>query len=259
MKHIILFTLVIFLAACKKDVNPFPEPSNQLPQDTSKAYGTLTCNFKAMVGTKTLTPITKNYPNSSGDFFTVTKFNYYISNVKLKKADGGYFVEENSYHLIRHIDSITNFQMKNIPDGNYTGIEFLLGVDSLHNVSGAQSGDLDPANLMFWDWNTGYIFYKLEGRFNNANHSDEEFALHVGGFGGAYSCLQNVSLTFPNTMSVIRNGTHQLITQVAVDEIFKSPKEIGFDYYYEEVIKGPKIFQELSLNYRDMFTVTTAE
>ena len=50
-----------------------------------------------------------------------------------------------------------------MPAGNYNSLSFLLGVDSMHNVSGAQTGALDPANDMFWTWNSGYVMAKMEG------------------------------------------------------------------------------------------------
>ena len=50
-----------------------------------------------------------------------------------------------------------------LPEGDYTELQFLLGVDSLHNVSGAQTDDLDPAKDMFWTWNSGYVMAKMEG------------------------------------------------------------------------------------------------
>ena len=33
--------------------------------------------------------------------------------------------------------------MAGVPEGNYTKVEFLIGVDSLRNTKGAQTGDLD--------------------------------------------------------------------------------------------------------------------
>jgi hypothetical protein len=52
---------------------------------------------------------------------------------------------------IQHLSkSELNTSLKNI-----TAIKFLLGVDSLKNVSGIQTGALDPAKGMFWTWNTG--------------------------------------------------------------------------------------------------------
>jgi hypothetical protein len=259
---------LLLLFACKKDEAAFApvqvgnyvdSTTNPAAVDTLAAFAKLDLSFLPVIGTQSLTPITKFYKNSSNESFTVTKFNYYVTNVRLKKEDGTYYEEPQSYHLIKHIDAVNGFSINDVPAGKYVGYEFLLGVDSLHNVSGAQSGALDPANQMFWDWNTGYIYLKLEGRYASAAVGDGEFAIHVGGFQAPFSCLQKVSLSFPTTLIAKKGVTHQISTKVDVLELFKNPATIGFDYYYEEVVKGPKIFQDISLNYRDMFTVDKAQ
>ncbi len=253
-----LLWLTVVMSACKKDgpaILPEPVPLPPVVVDTSAQQAKVKFSFNATVNSQTLLPVSKYYQNSSKDFFTVTKFNYYISQVKLQKSDGSWFSEPNSYHLIKHVEKLNEFEMNGVPAGDYTQVSFLIGVDSLRNVSGAQTGALDPANLMFWDWNTGYIFLTLEGAYSNANVTEGEFAIHVGGFQAPYSCLQTVTLPFPQNMKSVKNGNNQVTIKVAVDEIFKNPKEIGLDYYYGEVIKGPKIFQDLSINYKDMFSV----
>ena len=94
------------------------------------------------------------YTNSFGEKYIITKLRYYVTNVSLQNGHNS-IKEKNSYHLID--ESKTESQVINfsIPAGDYTSLQFLLGVDSLHNVSGAQTDDLDPAKDMFWTWNTG--------------------------------------------------------------------------------------------------------
>lgn len=48
---------------------------------------------------------TPKYINNYGNTFSIIKFRYYISNIKLKKQDGAYFIEENSCHLIDTADT----------------------------------------------------------------------------------------------------------------------------------------------------------
>src|SRR5205085_3433926 len=138
-------------------------------------------SFSAFVNKTALVPNTKWYKNTSNEIFTVTKLKYYITNVKLHREDGLVFTEEDSYHLIKHVDSLsaTAFSIKNLPPGNYNGMEFLIGVDSLRNVSGVQTGALDVNNQMFWSWNSGYIFFKMEGDYVSDSVPDgSQFAIH---------------------------------------------------------------------------------
>ena len=58
--------------------------------------------------------------------------------------------------------------LKNIPAGDYNQITFTIGVDSLRSTMDVSKrpGVLDPAqghDGMYWTWNSGYIFFKMEG------------------------------------------------------------------------------------------------
>jgi hypothetical protein len=86
----------------------------------------------------------------------MTTFKYYISNVSLITRNCDFVAIPDSYFLVNAADSSTlNQQINNIPEGKYTGITFTMGVDSLRNFAGAQTGVLDPAKGMFWRWNSG--------------------------------------------------------------------------------------------------------
>lgn len=114
---------------------------------------------------------------------TFETFNYYVSNIRLKNSDGTWFSMPESYFLVELNKSGSNLlSIPNVPGGEYTAVEITYGVDSLRNVSGAQTGALDPANGMFWSWNTGYIMLKAEGKSPAA--ANGSFVFHLGGFKG---------------------------------------------------------------------------
>ncbi len=241
-----LVFLGFLLASCEKDAKTEPDSGIIAPS--------VTFNFKAMANSKTLVPNTDWYTNSSQDSLTVTKFNYYISNIKLKKEDGTYYVEPESYHLIEHVGGKTSFRINNVPAGNYNGVEFLIGVDSLRNVSGSQTGALDPGHGMFWTWQQGYIFFKLEGAYNTLTQAQKaEYAIHIGGFSGPYACLQKCSFTLPTTVSPRENHISSVSYNVLIDEIFMKPTKMGFDDYY--AAPNERTFKMISDNYADMFVI----
>lgn len=114
---------------------------------------------------------------------TFQTFQYYVSNIRLKKADGSWYSVPESYFLVDLNKSESNLlSLNNIPGGEYTDVEIMYGVDSTRNTSGAQTGALDPANGMFWSWNTGYIMLKAEGKSPAA--ASGSFVFHLGGFSG---------------------------------------------------------------------------
>jgi hypothetical protein len=134
-----------------------------------------------------------SYTNSFGEKYTISKLRYYVTNMSLQSGNSG-IKEQDSYHLIDESkpgSRVINFL---VPEGDYSSIQFLLGVDSLHNVSGAQTGDLDPANDMFWTWNTGYVMAKMEGNSSSSSQVNNKFEFHIGGFSGPFNVLRTVVL-----------------------------------------------------------------
>lgn len=247
----IAITCLLFLS-CKKDETVDPKPIAEIKTPI------VNFNFDALTNNLPFLANTKWYTNSSGDSFNVSKFNYYLSNIKLKRNDGFIFSEPNSYHLIKHVDGVTTFSFANIPEGNYYEIEFLIGVDSLRNVSGSQTGALDVTNNMFWNWNSGYIFFKLEGEYKtNTVTQKGGYVIHIGGFKGVYSCLQKCNFILSTPIICANNKSSNVKYNVNLDELFINPKKIGFDYYYANI--NDKMFQDLSINYKDMFTVSKIE
>src|SRR5690349_15893494 len=147
-----LLLLCLLSAACRKDPDPVPAPQPAAPE--------LVFDFAAVVQGQGKLIKDSVYDNHVGDKFSAGVFKYYISNISLVRADHLVFTEPESYHLISHFEGKERFTVKNIPKGDYVAVRFTIGVDSARNVSGAQTGDLDVSNNMFWDWDTGYLFYK---------------------------------------------------------------------------------------------------
>jgi hypothetical protein len=200
----IIAALAVSFAACsKKEDNKTTTPTpNPTPTDTA-TVGKVGFEFSHKAGSADLVMTTGNYTNAAGESFTVTKFNYYITNIKMIKADGSEYAEPESYHLIEgDVASTHHFHMNSVPKGSYKGISFLIGVDSTRNVSGAQTGALDPAKGMFWTWNTGYIMAKVEGTSPVATSTDKKFVHHIGGFTGGNSGVKKVTIMFPQSMDV---------------------------------------------------------
>jgi hypothetical protein len=149
-----------------------------------------------------------NYINSFGERYTVSKLKYYVSNLhfvtKGKAEPNG--IDKNVYLIDAAKENIIKAKM---PVGEVTGITFLLGVDSIKNCSGAQSGALDPLNDMFWTWNSGYVMFKLEGKSDSSKADLQRIEQHIGGYKGEYKTMRTVFVPI-NKMSPIINITANL-------------------------------------------------
>ena len=160
--------------------------------------GELDLEFDNVVGAQALVLNTGNYTNAAGNAFTVSKFNYYISNIKLTKADGTEWQEPESYHLVQeNVAASQALTLKDVPAGDYAKLTFTVGVDSARNVAGAQTGALDPNNEMFWSWNTGYVYTKLEGTSPQSTSTNNGLTFHIGGFKSPNNTIRTVSPALP--------------------------------------------------------------
>jgi len=245
----IAFSLSI--SSCKKDPDETPAP--ETPGVTT---GNLALHFENMVGDSSLVLNTQHYVNMHNDTFNVTKFNYYISNIKLTRSDLSVYTEPESYHLLKADDAGSlDFILPNVPFGTYTSIQFMIGVDSARNVSGAQTGALDPANGMFWSWSTGYIMAKLEGTSPQSTESTHLIVMHMGGFSGANSVLRTVSPSFNSaTANVSSTVTPEIHFKVDVQEMLSAPNTIDFSVLNTIHMPGASA-KLVADNYADMFSV----
>ncbi len=193
-----------------------------------------------------------SYANPFGEEYSITKLRYYVSNISLEKGNNS-FSEKNSFHLIDESEKESQTFTFFVPEGNYSALNFLLGVDSLHNVSGVQAGALDPANDMFWTWNSGYVMFKMEGSSPASNLVNHKFEFHVGGFSGKYNVLKNILLPFPQTR-FLSNSTTEIIVEADIDKIWKDPHDIKISER-PNIMSPGKFGAMMSDNYAKMFRI----
>jgi hypothetical protein len=203
MKKLFFLIFITSFIACKKD--------ETTPTNTTQT-GSLVVKFDNRVGIEELILSTNNYKNALGDSFKISTLKYYLSNVVFTKDDGSKLTipADNSYFLIDEADALSqSVKFDNMPLGTYTGVNFVIGVDSARSTAdlSKRTGVLDPAKGaegMYWLWNSGYIFLKLEGTspsvVNAQGQQNGAFMFHVGGFGGynakTINNLKSVNITF---------------------------------------------------------------
>ncbi len=228
------------------------------PIDSSK--GNVTFKLINVVGTTPLVADgTTQYTLITGNKFTVSTYNYYISNIVLIDINGNRFVEPESYHLAMAYDSTSlQFSIPNVPNAQYASVQFLIGVDSVHNFSGAQSGALDPKYGMIWDWNTGYIMAKMEGKSIDAVAGTQNITYHIAGYKAPYSVIQKVAISFAQPAIVGYKHTPIVHLQSDLATWFSAPGFNGFATTPSIVVTGAKALA-VAQNYSGMFSITSVE
>lgn len=215
------------------------------------AQNTTTLFFENKVGDKRMVLFDSVYTNQFNEPFTINKFRYYISNIKIWYNNGTkIFQPKNFYHLVNEAFEETKKVNFNTKLSNITLIEFLIGVDSIKNVSGVQTGDLDPAKGMFWTWNTGYIFATFEGQSDSSKAPAHYFSYHVGGFKKGENALRKIKLIVPKKL----NSSQKLVLQTNALAWFTGKSNIKIKE--EAVCHQPCNFAlRLANNYQSMFSI----
>jgi hypothetical protein len=145
--------------------------------------------------------------------------------------------------------------VRDMPVGNYVYVRWMIGVDSARNVSGTQTGALDPSNAMFWSWQTGYIMAKLEGKSPVSTTVQNMIIFHVGGYAAPYSSQRTVSPGFSTQQAIVTNVSVPRI-DIATNllEWFTTPNNIQFNTL--SVVTAPDAdAMIIADNYADMFSV----
>ena len=231
---------------------------------------TVAIEFDNRVGDQKLVLGTTPYKNGSGEDFTVTTFNYFVSNISLKKEDGTVQKFPDQYFLIRQATNQSQvIELKNVPSGNYSEMTFTIGVDSLKSVSSVAErvGVLDVTSYgddgMYWSWNSGYIFMKIEGISSAApvaTSGQRLYQLHVGGYGGGFNGgakmtnnLRTVTLPITNPATVRGNIAPEIHLLVDAKKIFDGPNKISLAT--TNSVHNPAAATLIADNYRTMFVV----
>lgn len=238
--------------SCKKD-------EVQPEEDHHAGTGSLRVNFTPMFGDSLLELNTEAYVTGNGDTITLSKYKYYVSNIKLTDDEGNIHSIANGYYLIDAASAASQtITLSDIPGGHYTTLSFLIGVDSTRNVSGSQTGALDPANGMFWTWNSGYIMAKMEGTSPQSTESFNAVTYHIGGFTGTNSALRTATIALTTNASVTATGNPLVTLKSDAAEWFVSPNSISIATNAFAMM--PNAFSaQVADNYSNMFSLISVQ
>lgn len=203
---VIATTAIAALSSCSKDNNT-PQPDKPELQGNGK----IALQFENYVGEEKLTlgadANTAKAYTSNGQTLKFSEVKYVITNIVLVKADGTkvpYHTEDlDKGGFLINQENTTSLTpiLTELPEGDYKGIEFGLGVKKdLNNLSLQDkfpnfyrlTGSFKQAQIMHWEWANGYRFVKLEGWFSNPTPgknnkgedlpaiTDGELSIHIG-------------------------------------------------------------------------------
>lgn len=234
---------------------------------TSNSLLPLSIEFDNIAGDQNLQLHTGSYRNASGETFSITLLQYYISNIQLTNTKGVTYTvpQDSSYFLIKEQNPDSRFAKIHVPPGEYTRLSFTLGIDSLRNTMdiSKRTGILDPSggmDAMYWDWNSGYIFFMMEGTSFAVPATidrNQKFRFHIGGFGGyktpGLNNLKTITLNLreAGTAIVKQGGQSNIHLMVDILKVFDGPDPVRL-IDHSQVMFG-EFSTRIANNYSTMF------
>jgi hypothetical protein len=195
------------------------------------------------------------YKNGYGQSYTITRLRYYIGNIRLIRKDGAIGYSSPEYYIIDDAAPIANSIELNVDNmEGYSSIRFIIGVDSIHNCSGVQTGALDPVNGMFWAWNTGYIFFKMEGQSASSKSTANMLEFHIGGYKEPDNCIREINLNLGINGIKKKSDINSIIKiKTDISKVFNSTNKIDFSQL--SAVTDFHNATTIANNYANMFSI----
>lgn len=209
-KLLYLSTLILLLSNCRQDTEITPCP---LPQVVP-----FQINFTHLYDGDSL-KYQKTFTSPQGNPIWFNNKKYYLSNLKAIHNDGSFY-EFSKIELIDLESGPSYPVLDSLPEGDYSGFEFSLGVDSIMNNQDPNLWPFDHplhvSNAMYWTWSTMYIFAQIEGQEVDGNDTID-FFIHAG-----TNSLFRPNIKVNTSFTVSKNGSasieldiHQILDQPA--------------------------------------------
>lgn len=237
----LMMFVVLLMGFCSSSAQKKPLPKT----------GTLKISFVNRINDRPVVLLDSNYTNPFGEPYAISKLRYYISNISLKQKTAVQ-KEKNSYHLLDESKPASLTFDLTMKAGDYSSVDFLIGVDSTRNCSGAQTGALDPMNDMFWTWNSGYVMFKLEGVSPLSSQYNRRIEYHIGGFTGENNVLKKINL--PADIKVVAGKTTELVIAADINQFWQGETALHITDKAVCTTPGP-LAKQLAGNYSRMFAV----
>lgn len=187
------------------------------------------------------------YITDVGYQYKITKLNYYLSQLSLIKSDSTTLLLKDYQYVDAVVPSTNQLTLKNIPAGDYIGLQFNIGLDSIHNISNALATTADNINMQWPDpMGGGYHFLKFEGDYIDSS-GNYGFAMHVG----TNTCLIPVKI-FKHVV-ILTNKTTPVNMVMNINEWFRNPNLFDFDVDGNYIMGNAAAMNKIAENGVDVF------
>ncbi len=198
------------------------------PVVTDNSNG-ITLKYVGLLGGNDISTLTgtTRYFKSAGERFSVSNWAMILSHVALIKTNGDTVQLGDGYQYVNYLDASKSFRtVRNIPEGDYKGITFLLGLDAgVNHDDPAKWPANHPLNGfttgLHWGWSSGYIFHAFDGNYNkdSVTTSLQSFSFHTATDRYPQKVTLNLNFSIGKTVKTATIHSN-------AEDIFASPNPI---------------------------------
>ncbi len=238
---ILLIAASIMLSSCKKEEED--EASNAR------------INFQMMhyVGNEAVEFDNIEYTNSFGNLYSVSRLQYFISDISLEMKDGTeVFIDQEFYVDGLEESTTTLVPESQVPVGEYISVSFIFGLSAEKNIAGAFPNP--PENNMEWPppLGSGYHYMKLEGKIDSSG-TVNNYQAHTGPTNGNQNFIE---VTLPGSAFTVSGNEVTLFIKMDINKWWEGPNL--FDLNQMTMVMGnQEIQQKLQENGGDVFVFET--
>jgi cytochrome c peroxidase len=170
-------------------------------------------------------PDSLRYETAAKETFSITRISYLLSDFALQRIDGSWLEFTNEVAWFDQERSRATHRLAIVPPGEYRSVRFYIGLEEkLNHANPAQFAADHPLNPnlngLHWNWQGGYIFLALEGRWRNP----------AGGIDGwSYHFARDANRTCINIASTL-NLTNDTRLELGFDlaTLLNAPRPLSF-------------------------------
>lgn len=201
---------------------------------------------------------TLTYTCAAGHAYSVITLRYYLSRICIRSKAGAtieisdVFYREARKAPVGHVASI------DIPNGEYTALEFVFGLDEVMNVDGGLENTIENINM---EWpipgEQGYHYMKFEGKYDVYNTGVvRSFNLHLGATGGNQNYFR---VTLPLSSFIVDNNDWQITLAMDVNAWLQGTATYDFETYGPAIMMNQTAQEALRANGASVFTVSSID
>lgn len=247
MKHLRLIIgfvaagMLFYLGACEKDNT-----------------GSVTFRFDHRVGNAPLELAVIKYPAQAGHVYSVERLKYYISRLALHRDDGLTVQADAPHYREEGVDETATLLLPAVPDGKYTLLTFLIGLDSTVNKPFGLPQTVQNINM---EWpipgEEGYHYMKFEGKYDSMGSGVvKAFNLHTG---ATHKHPYYVEVSLPLSDFSVQGNNWMVALEMDLNEWLQNPHTYDFEQFGAAIMGNEAAQQMLRENGATVFRVASMQ